>query len=420
MKIKFTLISIVLTVALVLSSAGCDANKNADLTPVPQQDLMVGITAQNREIADNTKDKNSAVTDFAVRLFKAGNQKGENTLISPLSIISALAMTVNGADNETLGQMETVLGIKRDELNNYLYNYMKNLSNGEKYKISLANSVWFTDDKRFTVNKDFLQTNADYYGADIFRVPFDNAACNNINSWVKEKTDGMIPEILKEIPSNAVMYLVNALAFEAEWSRVYEKYDLREGEFKLETGEKQKAEFMYSNEGTYLEDQNAKGFMKYYSGNKYAFVALLPNEGISVEQYIESLSGEALNNLLKNPRYESVYAAIPKFETEYDSEMSKVLKNMGMNDAFDEGLADFNKLGTSTDGNIFIGKVIHKTFISVGEKGTKAGAATVIEMDDEGMAAIPKELYLNRPFIYMLIDCENKIPFFIGTLMSMN
>jgi len=102
--------------------------------------------------------------------------------------------------------------------------------------------------------------------------------------------------------------------------------------------------------------------------------------------------------------------------------MAEILKGMGMTEAFDMYNADFEGLGTSTAGNIYISRVLHKTFISVGEKGTKAGAATVVEMAD-GAAAEPqepKEVYLDRPFVYMLIDCENNIPFFIGTMMDVN
>ena len=87
---------------------------------------------------------------------------------------------------------------------------------------------------------------------------------------------------------------------------------------------------------------------------------------------------------------------------------------------FDAGAADFTGLGTSTGGNIFISRVIHKTFISVTEEGTRAGAATVVEMED-GCAMFeepPKQVWLDRPFVYMLIDTETNLPFFLGTLLD--
>jgi serpin B len=295
---------------------------------------------------------------------------------------------------------------------------MKSLPNTEKYKLHLANSIWFTDDERFTVNEDFLQINADYYGAGAYKAPFDDSTLEDINNWVKKETDGMIPKVLDEIPPEAVMYLVNALAFEAEWAEIYNEYAVSDGTFTKEDGTKQSVEFMYSDESTYLEDDKAIGFKKYYKDRKYAFVALLPNEGVSVDEYIASLDGAKLNTLLSNAKNTSVSAKMPKFETEYDVEMSKVLQSMGMINAFDGNKADFSGLGTSSAGNLRINRVIHKTFISVAEKGTKAGASTVVEVTDESAPMEVKRVFLDRPFVYMLVDCENNLPFFIGTMMD--
>ena len=414
-RISLVIISLLLVCAMAVNLTGCTMEVQA-------KDLMEGITPNNVTALDDLSSQNADVTDFAIRLFKASEESGKNTLISPLSVLCALAMTANGAEEETLQQMEEVLGMTNEDLNLYLYSYMKNLPQGDKYKLSLANSIWFTEDERFTVNQDFLQANADYYGADIYKAPFNEQTKKDINNWVKQNTDEMIPEILDRVPVDAIMYLVNALAFETEWSAIYEKNQVREGVFTKEDNTKQNVDFMYGSEGTYLEDENAAGFMKYYKGGKYAFVAMLPDEGVSVSDYIASLTGESVNALLTNPQHTTVYTAIPKFETEYSVEMSEILKNMGMPKAFDPNNAEFEGLGTSNAGNIFISRVLHKTFISVGEKGTKAGAATVVEMAD-GAAAEPqepKEIYLNRPFVYMLIDCENNIPFFIGTMMDVD
>ena len=414
-RISLVIISLLLVCAMAVNLTGCTMKVQA-------KDLMEGITPNNVDALDDLSSQNADVTDFAIRLFKASNENGKNTLISPLSVLCALAMTANGAEEETLAQMEEVLGMTTDELNLYLYSYMKNLPQGDKYKLSLANSIWFTEDERFTVNQDFLQTNADYYSADIYKAPFDKQTLKDINNWVKQNTDGMISEILDQIPLEAIMYLVNALAFEAEWSELYEKHQIKDGQFTKEDGTKQDVKFMYGSEGTYFEDEKVTGFMKRYKGGKYAFVAMLPNEGVSVSEYIASLDGESLNALLANPQYATVRTSIPKFETEYKVEMSDILQSMGMTEAFDMYNADFEGLGTSTDGNIYISRVLHKTFISVGEKGTKAGAATIVEMNDGAAAepTEPKEVYLDRPFVYMLVDCENNIPFFIGTMMDVN
>lgn len=401
--------------AMAVSFGGCAHDVKA-------VDLMDDVEGTEVRIASDLTDGNAAVTDFAIRLFQASAEAEENTLISPLSVLCALAMTANGAEGDTLSQMEAVLGMSEDDLNSYIYSYVKSLPQGEKYKLRLANSIWFTEDDRFTVQPEFLQINADYYGADMYQAPFDQSTVRDINNWVKEKTDEMIPKILNEIPDNAVMYLINALSFDAEWQSIYEKYQVQDGIFTLADGAEKKAEFMHSEENYYLEDAQATGFIKYYKGGSYAFAALLPNQGVMVEEYVASLTGEHISALLEKPVAVPVYAAIPKFETEYSIEMSDVLAEMGMPDAFDIAAADFTGIGTSAAGNIYITKVLHKTFISVGEKGTKAGAVTIVAAGDG--AALeqeePKTVYLDRPFVYMLIDCENNVPFFIGTMMDVS
>ncbi len=410
-RISSMIISLLLVSVMFVQTAGCASSE------IMAINLMADVTPQSVQISESSDTQNSAVIDFSVRLFKASEQSGKSTLISPLSVLYALAMAANGAKEQTLSEMEQLLGMSVSELNLYLFGYMQNLPQGEKYKLGVANSVWFKDDNNFTPNRDFLQTNADYYGADVYKAPFDNQTLSDINEWVKQKTDGTIPKILEEIPEDVIMYLINALVFDAEWADPYEDGQVRSGTFTKEDGTKRTVDFMYDSDYSYLEDEKAIGFKKAYSGDKYAFVAMLPNEGVSVSEYVASLSGQSLEKLLSNKKSGDVRTAIPKFETEYSVEMSDILKSMGMRSAFDYRTANFENLGTMTDENIYISSVLHKTFISVAEKGTKAGAVTAIGMSGtSARPSEPKYIYLNRPFVYMLIDCENNIPFFIGTL----
>ncbi len=124
--------------------------------------LMEGITPNEVALLEDLSESSAEVTDFGIRLFQAAMQEGENTLLSPLSVLCALAMTANGAEGETLAQMEKVLGLSAEELNSYIHTYMAQLPEGEKYKLRLANSIWFADKETFLVEQDFLQTNADY------------------------------------------------------------------------------------------------------------------------------------------------------------------------------------------------------------------------------------------------------------------
>ena len=392
-------------------------NAPAEGIPEPEEacrDLMEGVPAGEGEVLDVSND--TAMADFAVNLFQKTTVDGENTLLSPLSVMSALAMTANGADGDTLAQMEAAMGMDVSELTSALHNYR----NSQTDQLKLANSIWFNESSILTVKEEFLQTNANHFKADLFEAPMNDHTLKAINNWVDEKTDGMIPEILDEIPVDAMMYLVNALAFEAEWPEVYLETSIEEATFTREDGTEQAVELMHSSEYQYIEDELATGFIKPYKGGDYAFVALLPKEGVTVSEYVNSLTGEHLLEMLRNPADTKVFAAIPKFESEYSTDMAQVLKEMGMPDAFDVNKADFSRMGSCEAGNLYIGRVLHKTAITVAEQGTKAGAATVVEMMC-GSALIPdpKEVTLDRPFVYMLIDCRQNIPFFIGTMMDM-
>jgi len=387
-------------------------------------DLMVDVTpnAVSPDV-DIAGDDSKVIADFAVKLFRdtmSGSASADkNPLISPLSVLCALAMTANGAKGETLAQMETVFGLSAEKLNEYLYAYVKRLPSDDKYKVSLANSIWFKDDDRFSVAPGFLQTNADYHGASIYKASFNESTVKDINGWVNDHTEGMIKDIVKDIPGEAVMYLINALAFDAEWQSVYNQRQVRDGVFTTEAGEARDAEMMYSAERMYLDDGSATGFVKHYADRKYAFAAMLPNQGISIADYVASLTGGGLMDTLENAQNVQVNAAVPKFESEYSVKMNDILISMGMEDAFDQVKADFAGLGSYDGENIYINQVLHKTYISVNEKGTKAGAATAVEM---GVTSAPidesKTVYLDRPFVYMLVDCETNLPIFVGTVMD--
>ena len=367
----------------------------------------------------NPKTVQTKVTDFAVRLFQKSLEEEKNTLISPISVLMALGMTANGARENTLAQMEEAFGLSQTEVNEYLWYYTNALSK-ENVKYNISNSIWMRDAEFLHVKEDFLKKNFQYYNADVYKAPFDNTTLKDVNHWIENKTDGLVKDVLDQIPEEAIMYLINALVFEAEWAQTYEETEVRDKTFTTEDGKKQNVELMYSIENQFLENEDVTGFIKYYKNQKYAFVALLPKEGKTLQQCVEGMSGESLRKLLENPTQIAVDAALPAFKTEYKIFLNDVLVEMGMSDAFSSGAANFLDLGTSDRGNIYIGRVIHKTFIEVSPKGTKAGAATVVEMHDECAPWYEemKTVHLDRPFIYMLIDCENNQPFFMGSCMS--
>jgi len=408
-------LSISILFALIGNLTSCTTQR------VNAQDLMKGITGQSVPLNAPDDKFYNHMADFYLKLFKKTLDENENSLISPLSVLIALAMTANGADNETLEQLQTYLGgeISLPTLNEYLYYYLQSLPSINKSKLNIANSIWFRDDEdRLTVEKDFLQKNANYYNAAAHKSPFDNSTLADINNWVKSKTDGMIDKILDQIDEDTVMYLINAVVFDAEWKRVYNKDDIKNGQFTDISGQKQTAKFMFSEENLYIDNARATGFIKPYANDLYSFVAILPKDDISLMDYIAFLTGEEFLRVVNSAQPTLVNAFLPKFSYDYTIKMNDGLKELGIPKAFSSTEADFSKLGRSARGNIYIGEVLHKTFISVDELGTKAGAVTKVEMKDESYSEA-KTVKLDRPFVYAIIDNATGLPIFIGTVNNL-
>ena len=393
----------------VMSLLGCGAKVQA-------ANLMEGIAAKtvSGKAADDAFKNSNA--DFAIRLFQQTRDGNKNSLISPLSVMLALSMTANGAKGETLAQMEALFGgdIPVETLNEYLYSYIKALPSERTAKLNIANSIWFRDNG-FAAEKAFLQKNADYYGAAAYKSVFDEKTLRDINNWVKKNTDGMIEKIIDDLDPDAVMYLINTVLFDAEWENIYKKDEISDSTFTALDSTKRTISMMYSTEQRYLDDGKATGFIKPYKSG-YSFVALLPNGDISLSDYVASMTGKSFIDTIKSAKDVPVETAIPKFSYDYDIEMSGALKALGMTKPFDAAKADFSALGSSDSGNIFISRVLHKAYIAVDGKGTKAGAATAVETNLMSDTVGIYRVTLDRPFVYAIIDDATGLPVFIGTV----
>lgn len=411
------LICLLMTAVLLCGFSGCGNTKD----DYKDKDLTSDINPQQVQGKTADVDFEKAYGDFAVEGFKNFTDRDKNAMISPVSIMLALSMTANGAEGETLEEMKAVLaeGMDIESLNQYLYALSQKLTEGDS-SMSIANSVWFRDEEnRLQVKQGFLQTAADYYSAQIFKEPFNQQTVEDINSWVKANTDGMIEKILDEITPDTIMYLINAITFEAEWDRIYYDSEIFNGTFNNSDGSKADREFMRSEENKYITYNGAQGFIKDYKGEKISFAALLPPDGESIEEFIDGMDGEGLIEAFNNYQNEYVLTSMPKFSCEYEAELREPLISMGMDRAFDSGKAQFGNMCVSTAGNVYINRVVHKTFINVDEKGTTAGAATMVEANDEGAVLDSKEVILDRPFVYFIIDSETGIPLFMGKIVNL-
>lgn len=397
-------IALSLCMAMLAGCAGCSAE------PVTTEASVLPDTEASERVC--AEEDAMMITEFAVKLLQ-NSKTDKNLLLSPISVLCAAGMLMNGADGETLSQLEAVIGADTETLNRCLSEWMRTLQ--EKEGLLAANSVWLND-AMLTAREPFLQTMNDLYSAELFARAFDEEALAAVNQWCSEHTDGMIPALLDELPADAVMYLINALCFKKAWDMPYKTSDVHDRFFTAADGSEQPVQMMKSTESVYLEDASAVGFMKYYEDGNYAFAALLPDEDCSLDDYIASLDGQRLAALLAGAVTESVSVQLPKFSVQYSTELSELFRTLGASDVFDPERADLSGIGDE----LYVSRILHKTSVTVNETGTEAAAATAAEIMLKSVRPMRgKAVILDRPFLYMIVDLKTNIPVFIGTVTSL-
>lgn len=359
----------------------------------------------------------SVTADFAFKTFVKTHKLQKNALISPVSILLALCLAAEGADGNTLAQMENIMGADIATLRSVFSGYIANQKGNSELKI--ANSIWINNEKnRLSVAESFIQICKNSYNAEVYSENFDAKTAKKINKWVNKNTDGTIDSVISSIPSHAVMYLINTVLFESEWQTPYYKGQVVPGSFRNSDNTLSNVEMMVSDEYNYFKLGKVQGIIKDYKNANYAFVAMLPDENVSLEDAVTSINADEFIKRMTVPSYSHAIVRMPKFEFECSFELPEIFKSMGMTDAFDITKADFSKMGSSTRGNLFISNILHKTYIKVAEKGTKAGAATVIEEADSAAPMEPLKLTFDRPFIYAIVEKESGMPIFLGTVTN--
>ena len=420
-KIK-RIVALAVCMCLIVSLAACGHENESEISE---------LSAEALKNLEKMKDTSNTVKDMSMELFKESISEGKNSMISPVSILMAMAMAENGAAADSRTQIEKAFGCTTEELSDWLKNWMTSLKTGQNTRMNVANSFWFRDTEGLKVKEDYIKTIKDCLDAQAYKAPFDAGTRDEINNWCDENTYGMIKKGIEEISSDDMAVIVNATAFEGAWLVPYEEYQVEEGEsFYTEDGSEEKADMLYSEEGFYIEgkigDNKVTGFKKSYEDG-YSFVALLSEEGTTVADCVKSLDGETFGSLIDNGRYEKVKTALPEYTSEYTvNNLINTFEKMGIKDIFSPDMADLSDMATAEAPggdaayNLYISKILHKTFIEVNRKGTRAAAVTEMVAGCTSMPRPEKvhSVRLDRPFISAIIDDVTATPIFIGTVMS--
>jgi serpin B len=383
------------------------------------------ITSLPRELSSAEVDLIGADNAFGLKLFREihAQGSGENIFISPLSVAMALGMTYNGAEGSTREAMQQTLelqGLDLQEVNESyrsLIDLLRGLDPSVEFRI--ANSIWY--DEKYDFQQDFLDVNREYFDAEVAGLDFASpSAAPTINSWVDEKTNGRIEEIVDSpISPDLVMFLINAIYFKGDWTNQFDEELTRDATFYLADGGEKQVEMMsYAGPDTVLayldQNQGVQVLDLKYGGKAFSMTIVMPAEASGIASLVASLDSESWQRWIDGLARTQAEVSMPKFTLEYELELNEALEALGMGVAFDPLNADFTGIYSGIE-RVYISKVKHKTFVEVNEKGTEAAAVTSVEV---GITSMPPMIRIDRPFLFAIREKFSGTILFMGAMME--
>lgn len=396
--------------ALLATMAGCTEN---DPNTDEKEDKKEMSSLRSQEV----KQKAARDNAFALQLLKKTVEiSGEkNVFISPLSMSVAIGMAWNGAEGETKSEIEKMLnfsGFEEGQINSYYRLMLDTLPAIDKgTTLKIANSIWY--DQMFDVKQAFLDTNTKYFDSEVGKLDFRNpASVDIINNWCAEKTNNLIPEIISEIPLEAVMYLINAVYFKGKWAKPFDVKASHKSSFVTEDNKINDIVMMSMTDTmAYYEDDEAQYVDLPYGDGSFSMTVALPQGDTKVNDYLIGLDTTKMQNVFNSLELQKVGLKMPRYKVESNFQMIGMLKALGMKKSFTD-MAEFKKI---SDRSVYISSVLHKTFMEVNEVGTEAAAVTSIEFSYTSLPSYPM-MYVNRPFVVFIREKQTGVILFAGKI----
>ncbi|MBO7547264.1 MAG: serpin family protein [Bacteroidales bacterium] len=352
------------------------------------------------------------INAFGFKVFQAV-EDGKDVFLSPMSLTMALSLVTGGAEGRTAEAMLKTLGLAgwtREDLGEYFRKTAEALQAADpKTTLEVANSIWVHHDTE--VKPDFARWAETNYGAAAAAEDFDAPeTLDKINGWCAEKTHGKIGSILDQLSSEMKMLLLNALYFNGTWATPF-SYSYT-GRFHALDGSTPEARLMEETfRVPYYEEETFQAVSLPYGNGSYSAVLILPREGSDFRKFAKGFDGEAWSRTVRGFERERVHVTAPKFRMEYEINLNKTLKGLGMEIAFSNA-ADFSSLSPKS---LKIGLVKQKTFVDFNEQGTEAAAVTAIGMLETTAIPIdPIEFRADRPFLFAIRERATGLVLFLG------
>ena len=398
-------------VGVACMMAGCDDSEN-NVSPEENERKSVSLTRSEQELV-------TANNDFAFNLFRVADAQN-STILSPISITYALGMLNNGAAGETQAQINKVLGFGEtgaEGINAFCKKMLTEAPNLDKStKVLISNTIYMN--KGYELKPLFVSKANDCYHAEPETRNFaDGKTLDVINQWASDHTEKMIEKVLDKdsFDPSAISYLLNAIYFKGVWSQKFDKENTRDEAFKMETGEEKQLPIMHQEqEFYYAEDDDCQVLRLPYGNKAYSMTILLPKEGKTVRDLVKTLNKDTWE------RYQQIGSAIvdvklPRFESNTDLTLDKIMATLGMPNAFNPNLAEFPEFCNVPT---YIDMMKQVARIKVNEEGTEAAAVTVIFVKLANAAPRRVSFHATRPFLYIISEQSTGAIFFIGQFMG--
>ncbi len=394
--------------ALLTTATGCGNDPTGPAQPITE--LPRALTVAEAEIV---QAGNAFAFDLLSRVHTAAPDS--TVFLSPLSASMALGMTMNGATGEAQAQMREMLGFGDLALSdiNASYRDLLALLGGldPLVEISVANAFFHASD--FPVEPAFLTTIQEYFDAPATGLDFgDPSAPETINRWVRQRTRDRIDGIVESpIPPDVVLYLLNAVYFNASWKTSFDPNDSYDGPFHGATGTGT-VRFMTKEDsiGAFASERWEAVELP-YGGGAWTMVVALPREGYALSDALEAMDELLDPSAPWGAGNRTLH--LPRFEIEWKRSLNDDLQALGMVDAFRPGAL----IGLSPDPRLFISDVRQKTFVRVDEIGTEAAAITAVEGSIE-CACGPPEFRADRPFFLAIRERLSGTVLFAGLIVQ--
>lgn len=398
--------------ASIVGFSGCSQN-NKGLTNNNYTIEAKALSSSNEVINISTANNKLA---FKFLKETVDSSTNKNTVISPLSLSTILALTQNGAANKTKEEMLTALelgNLNDTEINESYKNLIGHLNSLKDLDVKLANSIWIS--KGCDIKKEFTELGAKHFEAENYEIDFNSkAAANSINDWVAKHTKDKIKKLEDSFDKDVLMALINTVYFKGEWNKPFEKKNTKLENFTASDGSTSKVQMMDTqSDFEYLKGEGFEAVRLPYSNKAFGMYVFLPDKNKDVKQFIDKFTYEKWKTWARSFQPTELVVKLPKFKVEYEQELKDMLLKFGMKSAFGSS-ADFSRL---TSSGAAIDKVKQKCFIEVDEAGTEAAAATEVIMKDISMVVGNiKQFTADRPFAYVIADNNTGMILFMGTV----